>query len=247
VTLSRGPRENRHRPSIDVLFRSAARSHGSRVWGIVLSGELDDGSAGLMAIGMKGGVRVVQDPAEALSPDMPNRAIQYAGADYILPVAEIANLLGRIHRGEELPAEHPVREVRMQDHIDKEVREAEMENIPCKKQPGKSSEFACPECHGVLWELDENGLLRFRCRVGHAFTADALRVAMSEAGENALWAAMRALEEKIALLRRMSSRAEGKFANRYREDAEANSTYVETIRKILIENQKAPKAEPEAA
>lgn len=135
----------------------------------------------------------------------------------------------------------------MQDHIDKEVREAEMNDVPSPQQPGTPSEFACPECHGVLWEVDENGLLRFRCRVGHAFTADALRLAMSEAGENALWAAMRALEEKVALLRRMSSRSEGKLSNRYREDAEANDRYVDTIRRLLIENQKPLKAEPEAA
>lgn len=238
VLLNRGPRENRHRPSIDVLFRSAARSYGSRTIGIVLSGELDDGSAGLMAIGMRGGVRIVQDPSEAMSPEMPSNAIQYAGADFIVPVAEVANLIARASRGEHLQPEHPrSSETAMNDRIDKEVREVEMKDDPSSERPGKPSQFACPECHGVLWELDDEGLLRFRCRVGHAYTADALSFAMSEAGENALWAAMRALEEKAALLRRMSHRTGQRLANRYNEEAESYDRYVLEIRKMLAENQ----------
>ena len=114
---------------------------------------------------------------------------------------------------------------------------ADLEASPPQEKEGTPSPFACPECHGVLWEVKEGELLRFRCRVGHAYTADALRVAMSEATEDALWASMRALEEKAALLRRMAPRSVKQLTHAYQEEAEACERHVESIRAILIENQ----------
>jgi len=239
IVLSRGPRENRHRPAIDPLFRSAARTYDARVAGVILSGELDDGSAGLMAVRMRGGIAIVQDPNEAIAPEMPRRAIQYAGADYVLPAAAIAELLIQLAARTESTTE-PAREFHMPHKsakIDEEARQANLENDPPAKQAGQPSTFVCPECHGTLWELEEGGLLRFRCRVGHAYTADSLRLAFTQSTEEALWVAMRALEEKAALLRRLASRSAERMAANYRQEAEAYDKHVESIRRILLANQ----------
>jgi two-component system, chemotaxis family, protein-glutamate methylesterase/glutaminase len=236
VKVTRGPRENRHRPAIDPLFRTAARSYGSRVVGIVLSGLLDDGAAGLMAIRMRGGLAVVQDPAEASYPEMPARALQYSGADCAMPAKDMAKLLV------ELSQEQSFRKFsRVEGSVPKgKVKDrADLEGSGNKEKEGTPSPFACPECHGVLWEVQEGELLRFRCRVGHGYTETALRAAMSEATENALWAAMRALEEKAALMRRMASRSALRLASAYEEDAQAYDKHAESIRGILGESQKA--------
>lgn len=234
VKLTRGPRENRHRPAIDPLFRTAARSYGSRVVGIVLSGLLDDGAAGLMAVRMRGGLAVVQDPAEAAYPEMPARAIQYSGADCILRVRDMPKLLVKL--AQEKPSSKSTaaeEEMPQQEKPDK----ADLEASPTDEKEGTPSTFACPECHGVLWEVKEGELLRFRCRVGHGYTADALRIAMSEATEDALWASMRALEEKAALLRRMVPRSGRQLATSYAEQAEACERHAKSIRDILSESQ----------
>jgi len=232
VTLSIGPRENRHRPAIDVMFRSAARSYGPRVAAIVLSGFLDDGAAGLLAVKMRHGLTIVQDPAEAPAPEMPSRAIQYAGADYVLDMEGIARLLISVCSGDLPLPENSQESMRSQSSNQESLVQNETDD-----KPGKPSAFACPECHGVLWEIDDGKLLRFRCRVGHGYTADALRLAMSEAAENALWVAMRTLEEKAGLLRRMATRTSSGLAAHYREEAAGFDQHAGTIRRMLAENQ----------
>lgn len=236
VHVSRGARENRHRPAIDPMFRSAARSYGTRVIGIILSGQLDDGSAGLMAVKMRGGITVVQNPEESLSPEMPHNAITYAHPARILTAEEIAAFLIEVTK-KPFESHSQTPENRMTKEFEDESCDADLEHSGNKEQPGKPSPFACPECHGVLWEVDDNGLLRFRCRVGHAYTAEALRVALSESTEDALWAAMRVMEEKAALLRRMALRSSAKLGKKYSEEAEGYDTHVKSIRKMLMENQ----------
>jgi len=243
IVLSRGPRENRHRPAIDVMFRSAARAYGPRVVGVVLSGQLDDGSAGLMAVKMKGGMAVVQAPKEAPVPEMPDRAIQYADPDHILPIAEIAQLLTSVC-SEELPLPKAVEVAVPDNNIEIETKEANLEDTPAKEIPGKPSVFACPDCHGVLWELEDGKLLRFRCRVGHAYTADSLRLALSESTEAALWVAMRTLEERATILRRLADRTAGRMATQYEESASGFDQHAQTIRRILLENQQITESEP---
>lgn len=235
VRISRGPRENRHRPAIDPMFRTAARAYGSRVAGIILSGHLDDGSAGLLAVKVAGGLTIAQDPTEASCPEMPSRAIRYAGVERVLPIAQIATLIGDLSKGA-APALPTGKEVVMPDGINEEANEANLE-YPPRHRSGQPSPFSCPECHGVLWELEEHDHLRFRCRVGHAYTAASLRVALSEATEAALWAAMRVLEEKAALLRRMAARSDTRFAGLRREEATGYEEHAETIRAILVESQ----------
>lgn len=243
VEANRGPRENRHRPAIDPLFRTAARIYGPRVIGLVVSGNLDDGSSGLMAIKMKGGLTVVQDRVEALYPEMPMQARKYADADYELPVAEIAKLLVKA-TSESEAIELPEGEVAMDDP---KGDKAKLEVDANKNKEGKPSAFACPDCHGVMWEVEEGELLRFRCRVGHAYTADTLGTAMSESVEDALWASMRALQEKAALMRRIADRAGEKQANEYEAEAGGYDNHVETVRQILVKNQGLQEQEENAA
>jgi len=170
------------------------------------------------------------------SPEMPSRVIQYSAPDHILSVDAIADLLIRVS-SQPLSVEAQMLEPGMSNELDDEARQANLEDESEKQKPGNPSAFTCPECHGTLWEMDEAGLLRFRCRVGHAYTADELRVAMSASTEDALWAAMRTLEEKASLLRRLAPRSAQRLATQYYEEAATFDKHIDTIRRILVENQ----------
>jgi two-component system chemotaxis response regulator CheB len=204
VTLSRGPRENGHRPAVDVLFRSAAHVLGPRVVAVVLSGSLDDGAAGMVAVTLRGGVGMVQDPDEALHPSMPSAAMHAAVVDDVLPARKMPHRLNELVR-EDFDGDGPG----TSDLMEQETAMARFdpETIHANDPPGTSSGLSCPDCHGILFEIAEGGLLRYRCRVGHAWSVASL-VAQQAAGmESALWIALRSLEEKAALARDLSKRA----------------------------------------
>jgi two-component system chemotaxis response regulator CheB len=207
VRVVRGPRENRHRPSVDALFRSAAWAYGPRVAGVVLSGYLDDGSAGLWAIKSCGGLAIVQDPADAIQPQMPQHAAMDIDVDYLLPVAEIGPLLVDLVRQ---PVE--VAEIfHRPQGIKEEIEFAKMErDITDIGSLGKLSPFTCPACRGALWELQNDDILRYRCHTGHAFSKESLLAEQSVGIEDALFAALRAVEEKATALRRLGQRHEGR-------------------------------------
>jgi two-component system chemotaxis response regulator CheB len=195
LALTRGPRENRHRPAIDPLFRSAARVYRERVVGIVLSGGSDDGSAGLFTIKSRGGITIVQDPEEAQSPWMPANALREAKIDHCLTIPKIAQLLVKLAgRGK--------------------GRELQMPQPSNGRHPKKNKErevpFSCPECHGPMFEVKEGKLLYFHCEVGHAFAPGALTEAHTEALERALWIAMRTLRERISIQQRLMQREEAR-------------------------------------
>lgn len=207
VRLSRGPKENHHRPAVDTLFRSAAVAYGPRVMGVVLTGALNDGTVGLTAVKRRGGVAVVQDPDDALFSGMPQSALEHVKVDHRLPLSEIASLLARLVR-EEFPVEeegaYPVPD------------DMELENSMAKVDPdtpksveklGHPSGFTCPECDGPLWEIRDKEVLRFRCRVGHAYTAESMLSEKSEALESALWSALNTLEEGAQMSRRLAAEA----------------------------------------
>jgi two-component system chemotaxis response regulator CheB len=178
VRLTKGPRENRFRPAIDPLFRSAAQVYGPAAIGVILTGNLDDGTAGLWAIKRLGGTAVVQDPDDALFPSMPEHALRAVAVDHRVPLREIAPLLVQ------LTAE-PVadtREAAQPRHVEIEV-EIAREQDPLRagvEGLGAPSAIACPECHGVLREWNEEGRLRFRCHTGHAYSAGSLLAHMRE-------------------------------------------------------------------
>ena len=234
VRLTRGPHENGHRPAVDTLFRSAARTYGPRVIGVVLTGTLDDGTAGLQAIKRRGGLAVVQDPEEALFASMPRSAIESVPVDTVALLAEIGPILDRLARSP-APAES---EAPVTSELEDEVKVAEFDIIKLEtRQNGKPSSYACPDCHGVLWEVEEDSLLRFRCRVGHAFSPESLLASQSDALEDALWVALRALEESAALAERLSERAGGRghslAADRFAQQATDAHQRAATIREAL--------------
>lgn len=206
VALSRGPRENGHRPAVDVLFRSAARVAGRRVVAIVLSGVLDDGTAGMIAVRARGGVGLVQDPADAMYPSMPRSAAAIGGAEHVAPAATMGAILADL-LAEDIGA---VDEPKPSDLMDTETAMAnlDLDALTDDDRPGSPSGFGCPSCHGALFAIDEGGMERFRCRVGHAWTPEALAAEQGQAIEGALWMALRALEERAALSRRMGQRAQ---------------------------------------
>jgi len=200
-----GPKENGHRPAIDPLFRTAARAYGSRVVGVVLSGNLNDGSHGLRLIKSLGGVAVVQDPDDALYPGMPTAAIDNVDVDHVFPISALADLLTRLTR-EQIPEGA---QVQRSDEVESERpgKRAEEGEIINARLGGQPSVYTCPECHGNLWEINDLRLTRYRCRVGHSFTEDSLIYEKSEALEAALWMALDALEEQASLTQRMADRA----------------------------------------
>jgi two-component system chemotaxis response regulator CheB len=238
VRAVHGPKENRHRPAVDPLFRSAARSYGPRVQGVILTGNLDDGTAGLRAIKQRGGVAIVQDPMEALYPGMPSSAIRNVAVDHIMPLADIPELLVRLaHEPAQDSAIFPVPK-----ELDIETRIATMEanDVEHVSKIGQPSMFTCPECHGTLWEMQDSNLLRFRCQVGHAYTVDSMMADQTEAVERALWAALRALEERVALTRRLANRAREnnhpQSAIRFAESTEETEQHAAVIKQILETN-----------
>lgn len=194
VSVIKGPRENRHRPAVDPLFRSAARAYRERVIAVVLSGGRDDGAAGLEVVRQLGGVAVVQAPSDASAPWMPQAALTRTGADHTVPLVDMANLLARLVR-DNVPRNGEI-------PMDEELRD------PVERGPQDYSEPAtgltCPECSGAIWEIEGS----YRCRVGHAYSPESMRAAQEEALEAALWTALRIVEERMALLRRMMHRAE---------------------------------------
>lgn len=203
VRVKRGPKENRFRPAVDPLFRSAAYIYGPRVIGVVLSGALDDGTAGLWTIKLRGGTAVVQDPEDAQHRSMPLNALQNVDVDFKLPASRIGPLLARL-AGEQAPAAPPVapeedEKTRREVRIAEEAEALEQDAY----RFGELSPFTCPECRGTLTALTEGRIVRFRCHTGHAFSAKTLLASVAEQVEARLWDSVRALDEGILLLTRL--------------------------------------------
>ncbi len=236
IRLSRAARENRHRPAVDPLFRSAARYFGPRVLGVILSGALSDGVAGLLAVRGAGGLGIVQDPGDAIVAGMPQNAVDLAGADYVVRAADIAPLLTSLVQDQASlnPGDA------MADPIDQmqSVVEADMDRQSRDQRPGEMSVFRCPECGGSLWQTRHPKLIQFRCHVGHVYNGEILLSEQSEALEAALWTAVRTFREKSILAQQLAShvRAEGnaESAARFEEQATQATRYGELIRQHLL-------------
>ena len=191
-----GPKENRTRPAINPLFRSAAAAYGPRVSGVILTGMLDDGVAGLAEIKRKGGVAVIQDPATAQFPSMPQNAIKHIQSDYIAPVEEIAGIVVRLATSERIARSW----------------EDPMERLLLENQ--------CPECAGPLWEERQGAIVQYRCRVGHVFSPLALKEEEHDAVEKSIWASIIKLENAAALSERLISELGEEAARDGREKRE---------------------------
>jgi two-component system chemotaxis response regulator CheB len=228
ISLSRGPRENGHRPAIDPLFRSAARSAGSRVIGVVLSGALDDGAGGLQFVKKCGGLTIVQDPADALYPSMPEHAIAAAAPDYVVPANEISAILSA--EIERVPTLVPLAD---DSDVEPDLFEAYPADILVTDGPPTG--LTCPECGGALWEETDGALIRFACHVGHSYSAESLVSEQGQALESALWSGLRALEERADLLERMSRRSERstRSAGHFRTRAQEAREHALALRALL--------------
>jgi two-component system chemotaxis response regulator CheB len=230
LRVVRGPQENGHRPAIDPLFRSAAAWYGRTAIGVVLTGVLDDGAAGSAAISRRGGVVIVQDPADAPYPSMPLHAIAADHPQQVVSLDEIPDVLLRaVEERSRLADDGPPEEDDESRFSWFELRAIENEEAV----PGAEAPYACPACGGTLWETPDESVLRFRCRVGHAFAADSLMQGKSTEVERALWVALRALEERASLSRRISERLRRLGATNRAEHYERAVEEAETNGRLL--------------
>ena len=233
--LSRGPRENRHRPSVDPLFRSAAIALGPAVIAVILTGSLDDGTAGAIAVKKEGGITVVQDPDDAMYPSMPQNAIAHANIDHVVPLAGLGELLIRLAS---MPV--PPRIAKPDNEMDLEARMAELDQdaMATDERPGTPSPYSCPDCGGVLWELPEEQYVRYRCRVGHAYSPETMLHAQDDVLEEALWSAMKTLEESARLSKRLAAterdRGHDWLVERFEQKEKEARARVEVIRRYLL-------------
>lgn len=201
LQITKGPKENRFRPAIDPLFRSVAYSHGRDAIGIVLSGDLDDGTSGLREIKERGGIAIVQDPMDALHPSMPRSAIQHVAVDHVVPVGAMPSLLASLTTHESaggVAAPSPRLETEMRIAYGDDAEQAGVLEL------GQPSIYTCPDCHGVLLEIRDGGVPRFRCHTGHAYSIESLAGVLAEKVEEAMWSAIRVLDEGGALLAQMA-------------------------------------------
>lgn len=238
IRLSRGPRENFQRPAIDPLFRSAARCYGRRVVGVILTGALHDGVAGLMSIRAAGGIGIIQDPKDAEVPELPRSALEIAGADYVVTADQLAPLLvdlirpPRASEGEKVMAEV--------DPLEKmpQVVVADMAAQARGEKRGTLATFTCPECGGNLWQVDDQKLIRFSCHVGHAFHGEDLLGQQAVALEAALWTATRIFKEKTVLARQLAAvqrhQGNAESAVRFEEEAQLSERYSVLIQEYLL-------------
>jgi two-component system chemotaxis response regulator CheB len=208
------------------------------VIGVILTGALNDGTAGLLAVKQRGGRAVVQDPTDALYPSMPKSAIHYVAVDAIVPLSEIAAVLNRLV--DEPAADEAAYPVPKEMTHEVEMAAMEKNIVNEQNHVGTPSVFSCPECGGVVWEIQDGTLVRFRCRVGHAFTAETILAQQEEALEEALWTALKTLEESASLTQRMLQQAQQRgqswLAHHLADKMQRTEQHIRTLMTVLQNN-----------
>lgn len=239
VLMRRGPNENRTRPAVNALFRSAALAHGGRVIGVVLTGLLDDGTDGLIAITAAGGLSVIQDPEDAQWPSMPRNALKRDHVSHVVPLADLAALLTRLVTEEAGPTKA------LPDAYVIEDRMAAQEFAVMESDivtPGSPSHISCPDCGGVLNAIESDDEVRFRCQVGHAFTPSGLAAAQSDELERALSIAARTHRDRIRLFRQMGDSAQarglGHAESRWKQAAKESTRMIEVLEDAIASLRK---------
>ena len=238
IVLGRGPGENRWRPSIDVLFRSAAAAYSTRVIGVVLTGYLDDGTTGMSAIKRSGGTCIVQDPNEAEYPDMPMSVLNNMEVDYCISLSEMGDAIFDIIQTEPEEISAPADVI-----IESEIAERVVVDYENVRKLGEKSIYACPDCGGGLWSIDKKMGKpdRYRCHIGHSYSEKDLVVKQGEILESTLWTALRIMEERRNLLLKMegdnNKKGFSKMATTYREKGEEIQFHVDKMKEILFATQ----------
>ncbi|MCB2379576.1 chemotaxis protein CheB [Hymenobacter sp. BT635] len=235
VLVTKGPHENHYRPAADALFRSAAAYYGPNVIGVVLTGMLHDGTAGLELVKRAGGQTVVQDPAEAEFPSMPESALSNVPIDYVVPLREMGFLLNRLARMPVGSVSNIPEDIKMEAAIAERI----VGSIEEVSQLGRTVPMTCPDCGGSLWEMKHGKLLRYRCHTGHAFSADALLQRSQHGLEESLWVALRMMEERKNLLTNMASRGEGAYSVQQEERIEEMKMHINRLREFLLNGIKS--------
>jgi two-component system chemotaxis response regulator CheB len=234
LLITKGAQENRSRPAIDPLFRSAAVAFGNRVIGIILTGYLDDGTAGLKVIKRCGGICIVQEPIDADYPAMPQNALNQVNVDYCLPISEMGGLLYRLI-GRRLGKRKPVPKDIL---IETKIAQRVLSDLPSVNALGKQVPFNCPGCGGVLWQVDKGPSARYRCHTGHAYTAASLLAEQTEKIEETMWVALRMFEERKNLLTTLSKEQSGAALKSSLERAKLSQVHIDRIKAILLANDK---------
>jgi two-component system chemotaxis response regulator CheB len=239
LLVTKGAQENRSRPAIDPLFRSAAASFGNRTIGILLTGYLDDGTAGLITIQRCKGITIIQDPADADYPDMPKNALNQIKPDYCIPIAEMGGVLST------LMTRKTGKQSVIPEDILKEVKIAQrvLSDLPSVNSLGEQVPFNCPGCGGVLWKIDKGSSLRYRCHTGHAYTAATLLAEQTEKIEETMWTALRMFEERKNLLTTIANGQKGAMANSANERAKMSQVHIDRIRAILLADDKSSESD----
>lgn len=251
LRIGHGPRENGSRPAIDPLFRTAAVARRNAVIGIILTGMLDDGATGLRAIKRCGGLTIVQDPADAAYPDMPNRALELSRPDHVVRLENMGLVLEKfVKEGPADPAPPIPKEILVEVQLTERAMgildpSGNAHNIEDTESVGELVPFTCPECGGAMWEIPQEE--RFRCHVGHAFTVASLLAEQDRSIEQALWAAVRTLEERYKALDVLASQQERlnrhALANTYSSRAEESRAHARRIRELLLRLAAVPRKE----
>ncbi|MFO7704753.1 MAG: chemotaxis protein CheB [Halopseudomonas sp.] len=228
MLVTKGARENRYRPAIDPLFRSAAVAYDKGVIGIILTGYLDDGTSGMMAIKRCGGTCIAQDPADAAYPDMPQSVIRHVGADYCVPLAQMGALLEKLAARKVGVSKKPPADLVIEAKIAQRV----VSDLKSVETLGSQVPFNCPDCGGVLWQMEHGKVPRYRCHTGHAFSSAALLAQQNEKIEETLWVALRMFEERQNLISKMGS-SQKTLPSSVLERVRESQVHIDRVRAML--------------
>jgi two-component system, chemotaxis family, protein-glutamate methylesterase/glutaminase len=235
IVIGHGPKENRWRPSIDVLFRSAAAAYGERVIGIILSGMLNDGTAGIIAIQRSGGTCILQDPNDAEFPEMVLSAFSNIQADYSPPVSQMGAAIMDVVSNKQLKGIGAPPEIKAEAAI----AERASTGIDVVRPLASQSVYTCPDCGGGLWEITEQGFHRYRCNIGHAYTETELLKRQSAETESTLWIALRMMEERKDLLKKIEGQEKSKgllkLATAHANDAMVLQEHIVNLKSLLFQ------------
>jgi two-component system chemotaxis response regulator CheB len=238
IVLGHGPAENRFRPSIDVLFRSAASSYCERTIGVVLTGMLNDGTVGMSAIKQSGGYAVVQDPNEAEYPDMPQSVLEMVEVDHVVSLKKMGAVITAITKNKAVRSVLPPPEVIAESRLS-EMAATGLEHV---SKLGKKTDFACPDCGGGLWTIQSGKMKHLRCHIGHSYTEEELVVRQAESIEQTMWVAIRMMEERKILFSNKASEYDkkglGKLAASYRSHASHLDAHIQKMKEFLFKTQK---------